>query len=44
MVREGDTSTPFWRRLLWFAAIWVGSVLALALVAGALRWVLIPGP
>jgi hypothetical protein len=28
---------PLWRRLAWFAAIWALSVLALAVVAGALR-------
>jgi len=44
MARQGDAPTPLWRRLLWFVAIWVGSVLALGLVAGALRWVLNPGP
>jgi hypothetical protein len=26
-----------WRRLLWFGAIWAGSVVSLGLVAGALR-------
>jgi hypothetical protein len=30
------------RQLLWFAAIWAGSVVGLALVAMALRWVLRP--
>ncbi|GJD74006.1 DUF2474 domain-containing protein [Methylobacterium goesingense] len=28
---------PLWRRLLWFALLWVGSVLTLGLVAGVLR-------
>ncbi len=35
---------PVWKRLLWFAGIWGLSVLALTLVAAAIRWVLIPGP
>ncbi len=33
---------PLWHRLGWMAAIWVASVAALALVAGALRLVLAP--
>lgn len=28
---------PLWRRLVWFAALWAGSVLALGVVAGILR-------
>ena len=28
------------RRLLWFAALWLGGVLAVSLVAGVLRWAL----
>ncbi len=36
-----DEAPPkLWKRLLWFAGIWLGSVLALALVAFALRLVL----
>lgn len=30
-------AAPLWRRLLWFVAIWLGSVLALGLVAFILR-------
>jgi hypothetical protein len=26
-----------WRRLLWFGALWLGGVVALAVVAGLLR-------
>jgi hypothetical protein len=26
-----------WRRLVWFASLWAGSVLSLAVVAGVLR-------
>jgi hypothetical protein len=28
---------PLWKRLVWMAAIWVASVLTLALVAGLIR-------
>ena len=31
-----------WRRLLWFVALWAASVLAITVVAGALRWLLHP--
>jgi hypothetical protein len=33
-------SDPLWRRLLWLAAIWAVSVIALGLVAGLIRLVL----
>ncbi|MEH3147970.1 MAG: DUF2474 domain-containing protein [Methylobacterium frigidaeris] len=33
----GGPATPLWRRLLWFCAIYGGSVLALGLVAFVLR-------
>ncbi len=35
MPSEAPPSTT--RRLLWFAAYWAGGVIALALVAGAIR-------
>lgn len=31
---------PLWKRLSWFAAIWVLSVLALSVVAGLIRLLL----
>lgn len=34
---EGEERRPLGRRLLWFAALWVGSLLAVAAVAYALR-------
>jgi Protein of unknown function (DUF2474) len=30
-------SAPLWRRLVWFASLWAGSVLTLGVVAGILR-------
>ena len=30
-------AAPLWRRLVWFAGLWAGSVLSLGLVAGILR-------
>ncbi|HKX35507.1 MAG TPA: DUF2474 domain-containing protein [Rhizorhapis sp.] len=35
-------AAPLWKRLLWFAAIWAGSVTALGLVAAIIRAVLHP--
>jgi hypothetical protein len=29
---------PLWTRLGWFAALWLASVLALGLVAYAIKW------
>ncbi|MEK9969490.1 MAG: DUF2474 domain-containing protein [Ferrovibrio sp.] len=31
---------PLWQRLLWFAGLWAGSVLALGIVGYAIRLVL----
>lgn len=28
---------PLWRRLVWFASLWIGSVVSLGIVAGLLR-------
>lgn len=38
---EGDTPRPLGRRLLWFAALWVGSLIAVAAVAYAMRALII---
>jgi hypothetical protein len=34
---EGEARRPFGKRLLWFVALWVASLLAVALVAYSLR-------
>ena len=34
---EGDAPAPLSKRLLWFAALWLGSLIAVAAVAYALR-------
>jgi hypothetical protein len=34
---EGEERRPLGRRLLWFVALWVGSLLAVAAAAYALR-------
>ena len=34
---EGDAKQPLGKRLLWFVALWCGSLLAVAAVAYALR-------
>ena len=39
---EREPEAPLWRRLLWTAAIWAGSVSVLGLVAYALRLWLAP--
>jgi len=31
-------AAPLWKRLGWMAAIWAGSVAALGVVAGLIRW------
>ncbi|MFO1407254.1 MAG: DUF2474 family protein [Steroidobacteraceae bacterium] len=38
MNEPGRSST--WTRVVWFVALWAGSVLALGLVALVLRWLL----
>jgi len=38
----GEARPPLRKRLLWFAAIWAGSLLATALVAYALRALIVP--
>jgi Protein of unknown function (DUF2474) len=35
-----DTHASLWKQLAWMAAIWLASVLALAAVAGVIRWCL----
>lgn len=37
-----ETPSPFWKRLGWFIAIWLMSILALGTVAGIIRWWLRP--
>lgn len=37
-----ETSRPLWQRLLWFIALWAGSVAALGIVGYAIRLVLKP--
>lgn len=37
---EGEPDTPLWQRLAWMAAIWLGSVAVLGVVAWLLRlWI-----
>ncbi|MGP9813993.1 DUF2474 domain-containing protein [Rhodopseudomonas sp. NSM] len=38
-----EPSTPLWRRLLWFAALWLGGVGAVVLVSMILRLWIAPG-
>jgi hypothetical protein len=33
---------PLWRRLLWFAGLWLAGVLAVTAVAYAIRWFIVP--
>ena len=32
------SATPLWKRLAWMAAIWLGSVIALGVVAAIIRY------
>lgn len=34
---EGEARRPFGKRLLWFVTLWVGSLIAVAVVAYGLR-------
>lgn len=36
------SAKPLWQRLAWLVAIWTGSVIALGIVASAIRWWLVP--
>lgn len=35
--KPGEISSPLWKRLLWFVALWVGGVVSVSIVAYALR-------
>jgi len=37
MPEQNGSSAPLWRRLLWFAGLWLGSVAVIAVVAYAIR-------
>lgn len=39
---DGEERKPIWQRLLWFVALWAGSVLALGIVGYAIKLVLKP--
>lgn len=38
----GDAKPPLGKRVLWFVAIWIGSLIAVASVAYALRFLIVP--
>lgn len=38
----GEVRKPVWQRLLWFVALWAGSIAALGIVGYAIRLVLKP--
>lgn len=40
ITEDGEVRTPVWQRLLWFVALWAGSVAALGIVGYAIRLVL----
>mgnify|MGYP001438372275 CR=1 FL=1 len=35
--RTGEVDQPLWKRLFWFAALWVAGVVSVAVVSYALR-------
>lgn len=35
--RQGRDAGPLWKRLVWFAAIWIASLVALSAVAYGIR-------
>lgn len=37
-MRDDENEGPLWRRLAWMAAIWVGSVAVLGVIAYAIRF------
>lgn len=42
ITEESEDRKPVWQRLLWFVALWAGSVAALGLVGYAIKMVLKP--
>jgi hypothetical protein len=36
-----ETAGPLWKRLLWFLALWLAGVGAVAAVGAVIRWVLL---
>ncbi len=39
---DGEVRKPVWQRLLWFVALWAGSVAVLGIVGFAIKLVLKP--
>ena len=39
---DEEPARPLWRKLGWFVGLWAASVAALGVVAGLLRWWLVP--
>ncbi|HRN61084.1 MAG TPA: hypothetical protein PK743_10630 [Luteimonas sp.] len=35
---RGTVPGPLWKRLAWFAALWLGGLASVALLAALLRW------
>jgi hypothetical protein len=42
IITDSAERKPIWQRLLWFAALWAGSVAALGVVGYAIKLVLKP--